>query len=437
LVLRFSADIGKSKELNRNLKSDIRARTLSAAVLVLALVCLRIESGAQIYTWRGRELDQRWRKAALKIGPLRLQPALVLANAGIDSNIYYSPSEPVKDFTVTAGPRLEGWLPIWRRLIIYGSGSPQYVYYSKTARERTWNYYYSGAVALSLRRLFINAEGRYSDARERWNYEIDIRPRRQERTWAGNFLIQTSRRTSLEFNVRRTDYDYENLYFDVFNVRERLNRTEIAYGLTAYYQKTSRTKFFLAGEQQEFDFEFAETSALKDSRSRAGYAGLEFSPIGRIRGQARVGWKELDVFNAGAVDYGGIVGDVRLSLRLAGPFWVRASYLRDVDFSVWYDSAYYIQSRPSLGASLYVLRFIRLDYDYSIGRNDYPETQDVGGGVEVKRRDDYHIHQAGVYFRIRKNVALGAVFSRWLRDSNLDREDDKRYFYGLNLTYDF
>lgn len=388
-------------------------------------------------TWRGRELERRWNEAALGLGPLRLQPSLVLANAGMDSNVYYSTNEPIKDFTITAGPKVEAWLPIWRRLILFGSGSPQYVYYAKTAAERTWNYYYSGGAALSLRRLFVSLERRYADASQRWNSEVDLRPRREEKTWNGVFLLQTSRRTSLEFEMRRTEYAYENLDYETFNIRENLNRTETAYNINAYYQKNARTRLFLGAEQAEFDFMYSAASSLKDSRSRAVYAGFEFSPLGRLRGRVKLGWKTLDVFNAEAKDYRGLVGDAQVSLRLARPLVVRAAYLRDFDFSVWYDSPYYVQSRPSAGLSIYVTRIIRFDYDYSLGRNDYPEVQDNGSGTEIKRRDDYRIHQAGVYFRVWKKMAIGAIVSRWLRDSNLNTEDDKRYFYGLNLTYDF
>ena len=60
-----------------------------------------------------------------------------------------------------------------------------------------------------------------------------------------------------------------------------------------------------------------------------------------------------------------------------------------------------------------------------------------GGGPDEKRLDDFTIHSGGVYFRIRKTVALGFIASWWARDSNLDAEDDKRTFFGVNLTYDF
>jgi len=408
---------------------------IAATTLLIAGVSI---SSAE--TWKGRELDALWRKATWRFGPFRIQPALVLSNAGLDSNIYYSPGNPIKDYTLTAGPAVTVYLPIYRKLILSGTSSPQYVHYFKTKQERTWNYYVTGSAALSLKRVFLSFDMRYSDARERWNTEIDIRPRRKEDGLGGSFLIKTSNRTSLSLGYRQAKYDYENLLFDIFNVRERLNRKEQYVSLSAYYQATSRTKLFLDLEYGMFKFDFAETAVLKDSRSRAAYGGVEFSPTGRIRGKVRLGYKKFDIKNAEATDYQGLVGDAQVSIRLARPFVFRASYTRDINFSLWYTNAYYLGNTIGPGASLYALKFVRLDYDYSLGRSRYPELQaggGGGGGTEVKRLDDYRVHSAGVYFRIKKNVALGVIGSRWTRISNLVSENDKRYFFGLNLTYDF
>ncbi len=163
---------------------------------------------------------------------------------------------------------------------------------------------------------------------------------------------------------------------------------------------------------------------------------LELSRLGRrVRGRIRVGYKKFDVRSADGPDHAGIVGDSQLSIRVAKPFVIRGSYVRDVRFSLWYENPYYIESRPGAGVSVYPFRFLRLDYDYSLGRNNYPLIG--GGGPEEKRRDDFRIHSGGVYVRIRKTVALGFIASWWERDSNLDAEDDKRTFFGVNLTYDF
>ena len=408
-------------------------------MLLIAAIFLLIADSSPSFadTWRGRELEQKWRSAAVKLGPLRVQPALVLSNAGMDSNIYYSPSDPIKDYTLTAGPAVNIYLPVYRKLVLSAYGSPQYVYYTKTKRERTWNYYFTGSAAFNLRQVFLSLDWKYSDARERWNTEIDMRPRRKEDGLGGVFLVQASHRASLSIGYRQAKYDYENLNLDIFNVRERLNRREAYVNVSGYYQVTSRTRYFVDFELGQYRFDFASTALLKDSRSRAAYAGLEFSPTGRIRGRIRLGYKMFDTKNYEGQDYRGVVGDSQVSVRLARPFVVRASYARDVIFSMWYNNAYYIGSMPGIGTSLYPLKFVRLDYDYSFGQSRYPVAQPDGGGGNVKRLDDLQVHSVGLYFRIWKKTAIGVVASRWARISNLVSENDKRYFYGLNLTYDF
>lgn len=392
---------------------------------------------ASAETWRGLELERKWHDAAWHFGPFRIQPSLVISNAGVDSNIFYSPAEPIKDFTITAGPAATIYVPIHRKFVLSLYGSPQYIWYSKTEQERTWNYYLNGAAQLSLKNIFFSLEGNYSDARERWNTEIDIRPRRKEKGYGGSVLVKVAWKTSFSLGYRTVKYDYESVvYGDSFDVRERLNRQESYANFSLFYQASTQRRFFLDFEYGFYQFDFATQAAIGDARSGAAYAGLEFSRLGRrVRGRVRIGYKKYDVRAVDGPDYQGVVGDSQLWIRLAKPFVIRGSYVRDVRFSLWYDNPYYLESRPGAGVSLYPLRFLRLDYDYSLGRNRYPVVG--GGGPDVKRLDDFTIQSAAVYFRIKKTVALGFIASWWTRKSNLAAEDDKRTFFGLNLTYDF
>jgi hypothetical protein len=412
--------------------------SLGRWIPILAIVLLVVCAGTPFAeTWKGLELERKWHDAAWKFGPFRIQPSLVISNAGVDSNVYYSPNEPIKDYTITAGPAGTVYVPIHRKFVLSAYGSPQYVWYSKTDRERTWNYYFSGAAQLSLKNVFFSLEGNYSDARERWNTEIDIRPRRKEEGYGGSILVKAAWKTSFSLAYRIVKYAYESVvYGDSFDVRERLNRKESYANFSLFYQASTQRRFFLDFEYGLYQFEFATQAAIGNSRSGAAYAGLEFSRLGRrVRGRIRVGYKKFDVRAENGPDYQGVVGDSQLWVRLAKPFVIRGSYVRDVRFSLWYGNPYYIESRPGAGVSLYPLRFLRLDYDYSIGRNRYPVVG--GGGPDVKRLDEYTIQSTGIYFRIRKTVALGFIASWWARKSNLAAEDDKRTFFGLNLTYDF
>ncbi|HMA54471.1 MAG TPA: hypothetical protein VKT17_08405, partial [Acidobacteriota bacterium] len=312
-------------------------RSGTAALLIGATVALAaVPAVLRADTWRGLELDAKMKRAPWHIGPFRIQPSLVISNAGVDSNIFYSPTDPVRDFTVTAGPAATIYLPVVRRFVLSVSGSPQYVWYSKTARERTWNSYLTAAAQINLRSVFLSFEGVRSDAREHWNTELDIRPRRTELGFGGSALVKLGWKTSFALAFRTADYNYENIAVDSgFNIRERLNRRERYGTFSLYYQLASLRRFFLDFEYGRYDFEFA-AAALKDSQSYAGYAGFEFAQLGsRVRGRVRVGYKKFNLRSPeGGPDFQGLVGDSQLSVRFAKPFAVRASFIRDVRFSL-------------------------------------------------------------------------------------------------------
>jgi len=417
-------------------KRPIRPRFMArlvGAILFLGLAVIP----ARAETWKGRDLERRWRDAAWHVGPFRIQPQLVVSNAGVDSNIFYSPDQPVKDYTATAGPAVTVYLPVRRKLVLSAYASSQYVWYSKSRRERTWNSAFNGSAQWSLRNVFVSLEGSWADARERWNTEIDIRPRRKEAGAGGSVLVKTGWKTSFSLGYRTARYRYESVaYGGGFDIRERLNRKEDYADVSLFYQAGREKRYFLDVEYGRYAFEFRTQALLGDSRSGAVYAGIEFPPLGRrVRGRIRVGYKKFDIHDPAGRDYAGLVGDSQVSIRLAGPFLIRGSYVRDVRFSLWYNNPYYVESRPGAGLSVYPLKFLRLDYDYFKGRNTYPLAG--GGGPAARRRDDFSVQNAAIYFRIRKNVGLGFTASWWDRVSSIAGESDRRNFYGLNLTYDF
>ncbi len=383
-------------------------------------------------TWRGDELRRLWSEAAWRMGPLKVQPMLMLTNAGYDTNVFHSPYDPVKDYTFTAGPAFNVYLKLKNRLMLTFYGSPQYVYYVETKRERTWNYYTGADVHLLFNRFLLSAGAGYSDARERWNTEIDIRPRRKEQSARTSVLWQPTKRLSFSLGARRAEYGYENIEYERFQVREQLNRTENYVNLTGYYRLTARTRLFGDVEYGYFDFE--SPANFRDSESYGFYGGLEFAPLGRVRGRVRLGYKYFYSLRVYGQDFVGLVGDTSVQVRFMRRLAARASYRRDVQFSLWYGNVYYLENRAGGGLSVYVHKRVRLDYDYSWGRNEYPRwTQEA----MAKRLDEYTVHSVGLYFRLKQEIGIGIVASRWARDSNLDWEDDRRDFIGLNLIYDF
>jgi len=375
------------------------------------------------------------RSTGWNLGPLKIQTRLFLNDAGYDSNIYYGSANQIKDYTFTVGPGFNIFLPLKKKIVLQIYESPQYAYYLETRKERTWNNYFNGQVHFVLNRFFVSVGQGYSTARQRWNTEIDIKLRRKEDSLQGSVLWQATKKTSFSLRYRRSRYDYENLAFETFNIRDRLNRTENYLNFTSYYQLSYKIRYFLDAEYGVFNFQTVARS--KDSRSYGIYGGFEFSPLGKISGRINLGYKRFDILDPSIRDYRGIVGDTQLSIRLLRYLVARASFERNAQFSIWYDNAYYLENVAGVGASFYVSRNIRLDYNFHSGRNRYNQTQLIAPGSLEKRSDDYIIHSAGIYFRLKKSVGLGITASRWSRHSNLPWETGNRDFLGMSLTYDF
>jgi hypothetical protein len=404
------------------------------SLLILGMIILMLVTGGVGYasTWKGEELMRTWREAAWKFGPFRIQPVLMLRNAGYDSNVYQS-TNPIKDFSFTAGPAFNIYLPIKSKILFQIYESPQYVYFKETARERTWNNYFRGEVHFLFNKWLFSASLGLSNAREKWNTEIDIRPRRKEESFQGSFLWQASRKTSFSISYKKAKYDYESIEYERFNVKEQLNREENYLNFVGYYQLSSRMRMFVDGEYGVFSFD--NPSSLRDSRSYGVYTGFEFSPLGKIRGRIHLGYKFFDSLAPESQDYKGIVGDTNVQVRLLWPLSIRAMYRRDIQFSLWYNNTYFLENKAGGGASFYVFkRKVRLDYDYSLGINSYPESSKQ---VTVRREDNYEEHSVGIYFRLKENIGIGMTAGRWKREINISKEKSERGFVGLNLTYDF
>ncbi|HEK86594.1 MAG: outer membrane beta-barrel protein [Candidatus Saccharicenans sp.] len=409
-----------------------RFKLLLFTSIFSGLIFLLISSRLPAETWKAREMRLAWEQAALRFGPLKLQPAIFIREAGYDTNIYYQP-QPVSDFWLTAGPALNSYLMVKRKIIVHFFESPQYVFFLKTKRERTWNNYFNGDVSLSLNRILLTVGGSLNRARERWNTEIDIRPLRKEESGFISLLYQKSYRFSFELNLRKINYNYESIEYGNINIHDRLSHLENYLSGKMYYRLNPRIQFFLEGEWGSYDF--TSPNSLGDSRSRTLYSGFEFSPAGRIRGQIRIGYKKFETLSPGMPDFKGLVGDTSVSWEIMRPVTLRGSFRRDVNFSVWYDNPFYLGTSWSAGGSFYFLRRrFRLDYTFSPIRNNYPLPSSPGSET---RLDRYILNSVGLYYRIKKNIGLGLLAGSWKRRMNVLNWNADRKFIGLDLTYDF
>jgi hypothetical protein len=218
-----------------------------------------------------------------------------------------------------------------------------------------------------------------------------------------------------------------------------LNREERSAKGEFNYRVFSDSFFFLNGGYSEYAFEYPE-SRFRDSYSYEGYTGLRFPLLGRARGVLSLGYKKLVPRKEGLKGFSGLVGNSAVDFRF-GRFSYRLEYVRDIPFSAYSNSFFYVANRYGLGISFYLNKFIRLDYNFRRDRNDYPEPTLIrlptGDPVEIKRSDKYLLHSGAIVIRIIKNIGIGIEGNYYRRDSNYPGINLNRLFVGGYLTYDF
>lgn len=403
--------------------------------LSFALVLLITTPNSFASTWKGDALLARIAKAPWQFGIFRIQPQIILSDFGYDSNLYQTPNA-IADYSLTAGPAFTGFLSLKKKLIVTVSESPRYTYFFKTTKERTWNNYLQGDVSLLLNKFFITVGAGLTDARQRWNYEIDIRPRLKQQDFSASALWQPSLKISLSLSYRFTRANYENIQYLQYNLAERLNHDETYLNGTLYYRLTARTQAFIDFELGRFNF--PNPLDPRDSKSRAVYSGFEFSATGRIRGRLRLGYKDYAPLATTQPGFKGLVGDSSLTVYVLRTLAIRASYAREIRFSLYENYSYYLDNSLGAGLSFYLFnRHVRLDYNYNWIFYDYKAAPLSTLVASASRQDNIWMNSIGLYYRIGKTVGVGIRAGRYTQKIIGYAWAANRDFLALNLTYDF
>ena len=397
---------------------------------------------AQDYRTFRSDLESIKERANWTLGPFRIDPSLQF-DLSHDSSVYgtYGTQEPVPDYIASVALPITVYLPFHDRLILSLTDRPQYLYFFDLKDERSFNNSYSlEARLLLLNRLVLSGEYGFDRAKYRFSSEIERRTFQQIESSSGSLFLETARETAIGVIGSSSRYTYEDeiLPGGETPLSASLNRKEDSVRLEFYRQVFVDGSFFLNFGFTDYTF-LNPQSRHRDSYSYQANAGIRFPLLGRARGLLSLGYKNLIPRGPDRKRFSGPVGNTSLDFRFTR-FNLRFQLLRDAPFSYYIDSIFFIENRLGAGLSFYLARFLRLDYDFSYGRSEYPETMLIplpdGSELEALREDTYRSHSASAVFRVIRNIGIGMRASYVDRRSNYLYNMD-RWIAGLFLIYDF
>ena len=372
----------------------------------------------------------------MHFGVFYVTPSFAVKEFGVDTNVFNN-TQAQRDFTFTFAPSARVSTPFGRRAVATVHVGGDIVYYQRYASERSINPVVDVHLDGFLGRLEPFAEANYVRTRQRPNFEIDTRSRRQEEGYAAGVRAHVSPKTllTLRTGVFRIAYAADALFNDV-SLQQTLNRTTSRHAIEGRYDLTPLTTMTLTAETVRDRFEF---SPLRDADSVAVLPGVELKPRALISGSARVGVRRFTPISNTLEPFSGVVANASLTYTLKGVTRFTVAADRDLTYSYEPVQPYFVTD----GFGLTVRRQIvgHVDVTGSVQRQRYTYRDLLLPGAtnaDLHRVDSTRTYVGSIGYRIGHAMRAGFGTAYRARTSNSLRFRDYQGFrFITTIDYEF
>ena len=411
---------------------------LASFILFISIFLLTAgRSFAQSGNWMGNTILNLFQQAPWKLGTVRAYRQFTLGNAGYDSDIYYGYYDThYPDVSFNATPAFQWFVPLSKLVIFDSYQSLEGVFYFKNENERAFNFVTRNQVHFLSKKFYGKTGLNYSNVRQRFSPELLLHIRQEEISWDGLFFWQFSRSGAIAWQVRGARLNYRQPASDSLSIDRELNRNEYYADAFLYFQPGTRLRLYLNGQLGLYDFRYRE-SRFKDSRTYAGFGGIEFIPAAGsertvFEGNFNIGYMYLDLKNRSLKDASNVVGSGNITLNVTRWLSLQADYSRDFNVSIYSSLLHYLQTTYGGGLRFTLSRRVTLSNHLGQGLTKYPFSQEEGlSGPEYK----FTTFMTNLGIRISREWQLN-IFGT-LNQRKIFPEDRqlKRQFIGFNLIF--
>jgi len=376
------------------------------------------------------------RPGLFRVGSLYLTPYLNIGSMGIDTNVFYTPTDRQTDFTASGGPGLEVIRPFGRASRFRLDGGLDYLYFAKTESQRKLNGY--GAAELDLQgvktRLWV--EERYESSYSRPSYEVNDRVQQETEGTEGFLRRNLGERLALVLlgSRRRTTTDSQD-YLGT-DLGDTLTENRYRAGGELRLALSIKTQLVGGGEQEWYRF---PRLPERDGDSTIAYGGFRTDETALISGKALAGYRWFRLDTGG--ERNGFYANVDAGWNLSPKTRLGARYLRDIGYSSFattgatptnLNEMVEVSVDKVLASNVYFRLYGRLgqlasDGDITIVSPD---------GVQTAARDD-RVREAGVElgYQFRSRVRVGVTATYTTRESVFETFGVEGLLAGLTVTY--
>jgi hypothetical protein len=404
-------------------KASSGTRRLPIVVAALVSALFGVSSGAaqflasdEVPTERTipekQQIDEDMSRSKFHLGPIRLLPSISITNAGYDSNVFATSTDPVADWTATivAGTRL--LLPLGSKMYFVGNVFPRYTWYASLSDRDHWGGTFDGAILGFFNRLSFQVKGSDTQFYELYSSELPSFVFANTVTGTGNVELALTRFLSIFGSggyeqVRYTQYSGPPLQ----DLQVKLNNSDNTEALGGVRYKISENwNVSAAYEQTWSDFQFE--SDLRDNTSTAYLGSVHYSSP-RLFVSATGGYREGLSFNGSLFpEYQTGVGSFFLSFFPLRWLELQGYGHRKVAYSVDVIQPYFFDNKVGGGANIEFFDRVLLRGYVEDGPNEYPVPIPVEGEGLVQRVDHVKYYGGGVSVKLPAHIVFTGLVTR-------------------------
>lgn len=410
---------------------------LFAAVLFGGLAATAVAQGDTATSARTQAVSGR--AGLFRAGGWYFTPYLNIGTLGVDSNVFYTPTDAQTDFTFSGGPGLDVIRPFAGSHRLRIDGGLDYLWFARTEAQRRLNWYGASELELDGVKTSLVLSGGYAGTFSRPSFDVDKRVQRDTITATARIVRRLGDRwQAAGWGAFRDTETEDSLYLGT-DLGDTLTERRYDAGGELRRALTIKTQLVAGGEHSWHAF---PRLSERNGRTSLAYGGFRTRADALISGEAMGGyrwfWSDAGSWDGRGLWYANVNATLNITRRTA----FGATFFHDLEYSALNT----ITGAPTLAnerlrvfldklltSSIYVRLF---------GRRIRYTTEELAiqpAGVEmiIGARND-RVHEAGVelgyQFRARVRVGISAVYTE--RQSNVETFGVEGLLAGLTVTYD-